>query len=140
MVKVAERWLRSFGCSIVVTEMVTVAMETPDAIGFRNQMSIMVECKTSMADFRADAKKFHRLHPETGMGNYRFFMCEDGLIPEADVPLGWGLLYIQGKKVKKIRGLHGNCGATENGVFCFDASLRAERTLLLSILRRLQSE
>ena len=136
LVVLAGKWLKARGCAVVMVEMVC-GRETADAIGFKNQQSYLVECKTSHADFLADAKKCHRRIPEHGMGNYRFYMCEEGVIPEDELPLGWGLLYTDGKKAKQIRGMKGNCGATEMGVFHFPAFLRAERTLLLSALRRM---
>lgn len=33
------------------------------------------------------------------MGNFRFYLCPPGLIPVADVPEGWGLLYCYDKRI-----------------------------------------
>ena len=56
LVERAAKWL-AVRCPVVITEMTTSAGETPDAIGFSVHRSILIECKTSMADFRRDAKK-----------------------------------------------------------------------------------
>ena len=132
----AGQWLKSQGCSVIMEEIVSLCQETADAIGFTCDQSYLAECKASHSDFVADAKKLHRRHPEYGMGNYRFYLCEPGVISEDEVPLGWGLLYALEKKVKQVRGMRGNCGAVDAGVFQFAANIRSERTLLLSALRR----
>ena len=79
---------------VVFTEMVTAGSETPDAIGFYNSggLSVLVECKVSRGDFRADAKKLFRHHPYMGMGDYRYFMTPPGLVKVEELPQHWGLL------------------------------------------------
>jgi len=59
LVSIAVKWLYSQGCGFAVGERVCVAStgEIPDAIGFRSNCSILIECKTSRADFKADRKK-----------------------------------------------------------------------------------
>jgi len=120
--------------------MSSFAGEQPDAIGWKNNHSFLIECKTSRADFIKDAEKHFRNFPEKGMGNFRLFLCEDGLINKDELPLGWGLLYVINGRVIQILGMHGNAGAMENGVFRFPANIRTERTLLLSALRREQKK
>jgi hypothetical protein len=104
LVKRAHRWLANTqGCSVVLSELTafTTTGETPDALGFRPSygVSILVECKTSKADFRADAKKAFRISGVSGMGDYRFYMCEPGVLSHIDMPAGWGLLYVHEKRV-----------------------------------------
>jgi hypothetical protein len=44
----AARWLRNTkGCTVVFTEFAATGNETPDAIGFQGERSILVECKVS---------------------------------------------------------------------------------------------
>lgn len=50
--------------------------EQPDAIGFRNLASCLIEVKCSRSDFLADKKKPFRRMPSEGMGDWRFFMAE----------------------------------------------------------------
>ena len=45
--------------------------EQPDAIGFRNLASCLIEVKCSRADFLADRKKHFRIEPSKGMGDWR---------------------------------------------------------------------
>lgn len=102
----AERWLLGTAkCRVAIAEPnCIVTNEQPDAIGFRASGSILVEAKTSRADFLADAKKPFRISAKNGMGNERFYICESGIISAEDLPQGWGLLYLTaGGKVKRIK-------------------------------------
>jgi hypothetical protein len=100
LVKMAERWLKTTrGCGVVVTELVTHTEEIPDALGFRSNHSILVECKTSHADFIADQKKHFR-HSPKHLGNLRYYLAPEGVIKVEEVSDGWGLLMIT------PRGMH----------------------------------
>ena len=58
LVKRAEHWLmKTVGCSFCLTELTTSAGEIPDAIGWKNGRSILIECKATRADFLSDKKK-----------------------------------------------------------------------------------
>ena len=61
---------RISSCSVIISEMVSMSSEQPDVIGFNNSQSILIECKTSRSDFRADKKKHFRIKPDIGMGNF----------------------------------------------------------------------
>lgn len=76
----AVRWLKKFGCGVVISEMASNAGETPDAIGWKYGASVLIECKTSRSDFFADRKKLWRMAPQYGMGCFRFYMAPLGLI------------------------------------------------------------
>ncbi|MEG1938798.1 MAG: hypothetical protein RR138_06905 [Akkermansia sp.] len=94
--EIAERWLlASNRCRVAIAEPnCIIEDERPDAIGFNGRVSILVEVKTSRADFFADAKKSFRVRPENGMGFARYYMCESGIITVDDLPAGWGLLHV----------------------------------------------
>lgn len=129
--KRAVRWLRkSRNCGVVLSEMKTLTTEIPDAIGWRNDRSFVVECKTSRADFLADSKKPHKIAGR-GVGNYRYFMCEEGVIRESDlVGRDEGLVVIayDGRAVEcRLPGRREPC-------------LEDERTMLVSALRRIQAK
>jgi hypothetical protein len=109
------------------------AGEEPDAIGWRSGVSILVECKTSLADFKRDSKKWWRRVPNVGMGNWRFYLCPKNVIKPEDLPLGWGLIYQIGKKAKMIIGQNGN---TAWGKPPFESNRRNEILLLVSALSR----
>ena len=103
----AERWLRnSFHCRVVLTELVayTVTGEIPDAIGWVNGRSILVECKTSRSDFFADKKKTARNPCLNGLGHWRFYLAPQDLIRPDELPEGWGLYEIHGRQIRHAGG------------------------------------
>ena len=144
LVKTAVKWLYDQGCGFAIGERVclTGTGEIPDAIGFRSGCSILVECKTSRSDFKADRKKKFRFEkPELGMGNFRFYMCVEGVISPLEVPVGWGLLYANGNIVKKIIAPTGNTwsrSAATSVCRFFEKNLEAENAILYSCLRRMK--
>lgn len=141
LVKIAEKWLLGTRkCSFVFTELACIATsEIPDAIGFRDGHSILVECKTSRSDFLADGKKYFRRNAEMGVGSYRFFMTPAGIISVQDLPQGWGLIEVSEKgKPRQVWGHNprSNVYSAEN-VFRFERNLQAEHGMMASALRRL---
>lgn len=127
LVDVACRWLKApharggHGCQVAVPEPRSgYTGEMPDAIGFRftgdhKDGTVVVECKTSRADFLADRAKPHR--KEGGMGNWRYFMAPEGLIRPEELPTKWGLLEVNRRgHVKVVRGVF----LTRNYYECID--------------------
>ncbi|EFA0846142.1 hypothetical protein CLH04_004741 [Escherichia coli] len=58
----------------------------------------------------ADRKKRFRKNPSLGMGDWRFFISEPGIISIEDLPPGWGLLHVVNGRVRKVHGWpKGNC-------------------------------
>lgn len=138
LVERAARWLRnSAGCSFVATEIASSAWESPDAIGWRNATTIVVECKTSRSDFRADAKKpWRRGFP--ALGTYRYMMAPAGLLTADEMPPGWGLLEVSRRRVIRACGMdpHRNCDP--QGDWQHESNAVGETKLLLSALKRLE--
>lgn len=133
LVDAAERWLRNAeNCTVTAKELVTHGPETPDAIGFKGAYSILVECKTSRADFLADRKKYVRRSPDGGMGSKRYFAAPVGLLSLAEIPDGWGLLDIYKSETGNISAKE----VKESGHFTKSQS--NEIILLVSIIRRLK--
>ena len=126
LVKRARLWLAgSKRCRVVLTEMVCGNItEIPDAIGWGPRGSILVECKASRADFRADAKKWFRLRPEYGLGERRYFMAPAGMINPEEVEGGWGLLEVHPHQVR--------CGKKAEPFPFEGATARNERQALIS--------
>lgn len=60
LVMLAERWLYAMGCGVVIFEQRTFSWEQPDALAWKSNESILVECKTSRSDFHADRKRVIR--------------------------------------------------------------------------------
>src|SRR5690242_17047993 len=104
LVELAARWLRStMKCSLVVAERLAPgALEAPDAIGWRyNGASILVECKTSLADWRADQKKPTRAGAASGMGRARWYLTPPGLLAGRELT-GWGWAVVQMGRVYRL--------------------------------------
>lgn len=137
------RFLRTNGFKTAFQEpfrAVTSWGEQPDVIGFRNGASCLLEAKCSRSDLLADHKKPFRLEPEKGMGDWRFYICEPGVINIADLPEGWGLLHVTNGRVRKVHGWPGNISWVITDAKPFRANKQAECDVLLSALRRTTSD
>lgn len=111
--------------------------EQPDAIGFRNGASCLLEAKCSRSDLLADRKKPFRIDPSKGMGDWRFMISEPGIIEVGDLPEGWGLLHVIRGRVKKIHGWPGNVSWVMDDAKPFKANKQAECDMMFSALRRM---
>lgn len=132
LVKRAKRWLENahgtkFACGVVLAEFNCTLPEIPDVIGFSNHRSILIECKVSRADFKADKYKPHRHHVR-GIGNHRYFLTLPDVACAEDIADGWGLLYATDKKIIEIK---------ESDYFSEDSVKAGEWSILYSVVRRL---
>jgi hypothetical protein len=137
LVEIGYKWLlNSVKCGFALKELVTYADETPDVIGWKNNDSILIECKTSRADFKADAKKYFREYDDMGAGNYRFYLVPSGLLVSDDIPDKWGWLEVddRGKIIKRIAP-KGNIWGND---MRFDSYWYSESLMMKSALRRVQ--
>ena len=135
----AERWLKQQGCGVTIRDpfrAYSVNGEIPDAIGWRDGISMLVECKASRADFLADKNKPFRADPAKGMGDWRFYLCWPETIKVDDLPKGWGLLWATPKTIKRIHGAPSNGGWWREKPFA--PCKRSETMMLVSALRRLE--
>lgn len=87
--------------------------EIVDAIGVKTAEgteTFVVEVKVSRNDFLSDKKKSFRQVTEKGMGNFRYYLCPDGLIELSELPKGWGLITVNSRgKITLVCGhLSGN--------------------------------
>jgi hypothetical protein len=140
LVHKAAQWCAKKGWPVVVTELraYTTSGETPDVLAFRPGMSLLVECKASRPDFLADRKKSFRRYPHTGIGTHRAYCAPRGLISEAEIPDGWGLLEVfPDGSVGTTRHPyhHGPGGRYWN--LALPSDVRSEVNILVSALRRL---
>ena len=132
LVQKAISWLRSYRCSVVLSEQACASGEMPDAIGWkRTQHSVVVECKVSRADFLADRAKPFRQKPELALGCERFYLTAPGLIRLEELPAGWGLLECQRGKVKIVQPAPSQSQRSAQG-------MKYEMNLLLASLRRVE--
>jgi hypothetical protein len=108
----AVKWLRrpnsakGHGCLVAASELRSGWNgEIPDAVGFRlngnGVISVVVEAKVSRSDFLADKNKPHRV--AGGIGNYRYFICPEGVIYPSDLPKGWGLVWVNSRGHLKVK-------------------------------------
>ncbi len=98
-----RQWASSW--RIVTVEMVTGCNENCDIWGTNGSESVVVEVKTSHADFLADQKKWHRQenYRDLQSGNFRYYLAPEGLISLDELPDGWGLLEWDGTKITKVK-------------------------------------
>ena len=131
LVNRAVEWLqRKYRCGIVLSEQYCHTGETPDAIGWKgNCHSVVIECKTSRADFLADLKKSCRQQADA-MGCERFYLAPAGLVAATELPLGWGLLEHKSREISLTVRSKKNL-RSEGGLF-------REMNLLLASLRRVE--
>ena len=131
MVERAVRWLRAYGCGVVLSEQACASGEMPDAIGWKRAChSVMVECKISRADFLTDREKPFRQKPNRGVGNERFYLTPPAMINLDQLPAGWGLLECRRGRIEM---LHPSAKNLRTAV-----GFRYEMNLLLASLRRVE--
>lgn len=114
LVECARTWLLSAkGCNPVFTEKgSSKSGEIPDAIGWTGQESIIVECKASECDLRADVKKIFRPNSHMGMGDLRYYLfsCDlwDSIKDRSDIDFfDFGIVCVSlNGKVEQVRLKH----------------------------------
>lgn len=79
--------------------------EEPDVIGFKSLYgSCIVECKASRKDFLSDRKKWARKRMEDGVGNYRIYLTDAGVVrDESEIPEFWGWAEVVKKDTLELR-------------------------------------
>ena len=108
LVDIGAIWLNKKASNIkyrapfVVKEFVCAGVnEIPDVFGLRpGGRHVVIEVKTSRADFLKDFKKRSRLPRINKLGNFRFYLAPKDLIKVWDLPEPWGLLEWDGKHIK----------------------------------------
>jgi hypothetical protein len=135
----AEKWLSKQGFGVVFHDKFkanTSTGEQPDCLGFRSGLSLLLECKTSRSDFIADRKKKFRADSSLGMGDWRFMLAPKGLIDFREIPIGWGLLEHDGRRILKTFGWPTNMYWYDSKPFT--GNKQAECDYMYSALRRMQ--
>tara|TARA_Y100001934_G_C12324597_1_gene761875 strand:+ start:1078 stop:1554 length:477 start_codon:yes stop_codon:yes gene_type:complete len=134
----AARFLMNNGFSVAFDDRFKAATssgENPDALGFRNGVSCLIEVKVSRADFLADKNKRVR-KDGIGMGDWRFYLAPKGLIKMSDLPKGWGLLESNNRRISKTIGWPPNTQWHSQAPFT--GNKQNEVDYLYSALRRLK--
>lgn len=128
LVKRGLRWLQNTkGCHVVVSELGS-GYEIPDVIGWHDHMSILLEAKASVSDFRADLKKtFRHDGGLQGMGRLRYYIVPYELKDKVLelMPAKWGLLAVGKSSVFVVR----------QSEWFESCSLEYEMKILVSIIR-----
>lgn len=137
LTEIAKKWVLKQKWSIAAVEQKSCAAEIPDVIGFSSSDSVVVECKASRADFKADAKKPWRIYSAEGMGKYRFYLCPEGLIKPEELPNNWGLIYV-GKRGKTEVVVNPYCAYVNGNIYSngfYRYNKEAERQIMYALLR-----
>lgn len=117
-------------CKFATVELVCYGAELTDVWGTTGDRTVIIEVKTSRSDFLADKRKYARSKTAEELrhqiGNYRYYLCPEGVIKEDDLPDNWGLLVYDGKKIHMVRM------ATK-----VESSLPMELMLITSIMSRI---
>lgn len=95
-----EPWQSAYCMSVV--ELVTLSAENPDIYATNGVVSCNIEVKTSHNDFVNDKKKISRIDNKYAIGDFRYYLCPEGVISPCELPPNWGLLYYDGKKIRKV--------------------------------------
>ena len=138
LVEIGYRWCLNKS-AFVFHELVTIngTGEVPDVIGFKDDGTFLIEAKTTRSDFLSDKKKPFRKCPSEGMGDWRFFICNKGLIKVGELPEGWGLIEVNEKG--KARTMFNPFG--KGNIYSRwkrnPKNEYAERRMMFSALRRL---
>ncbi|WP_085438416.1 hypothetical protein [Escherichia coli] len=140
--ELACRFLYNHGFRVVFSERFYTWIsfgECPDVLGFRNGASCLIDVKCSRSDFLTDRERVFRAEPEKGMGDWRFYLCEPGMIAVEDLPSGWGLLYVVNGRVRKVHAWPRNYQWAVVKAKPFRANKQAECDYLFSALRQLET-
>jgi hypothetical protein len=131
LVQKGVAWLRAYRCGVILSEQACLSGEMPDAIGWKRAChSVLVECKVSRSDFLADRDKPFRRKQELGLGCERFYLTPATMLRPEDLPVGWGLLECENRKIKMARPAAKNLRTA--------VGFRYEMNLLLASLRRVE--
>ena len=85
-----ERYPSDYGWRILIET--GNRKENPDVFAFTRYHSILIECKASRSDFLADKKKPFRQNPLMGVGKRRYYLVNEGVATQEEMPQGWQLL------------------------------------------------
>lgn len=139
---IGAKWLKTKSpekCPVVVVEIRSYCPEQPDILGFNGSISIMIEVKMSRSDFKRDAKKFWRMHPDNAVGDYRMYLCPEGIIQLHELPEKWGLLWIDDKgKIEIKRPIASRFISNDSNRF--EKNMEYERSIMYSALRRIYAK
>jgi hypothetical protein len=133
----AVRYLQTTGgFSIICKECHSNVQEIPDVYAVNNRYSVVIECKTSHADFERDKKKRFRKYPKEGLGRFRYYFCEEGVILPEELPAKWGLVYVYPNGfIRLIKGkILGN--NKDDGKYRFQEDYNRECAVMYSLLRK----
>lgn len=147
LVGLGARWARRQGFPVVTTEIrANGSREEPDVLAFRGKCSLLIEAKTSRADFFADFKKPERQSDAgSGLGVYRLYLCPAELLTIGDIPPKWGLLWARGRRIEAIKVPLGNTWPDHRtaqhypnnwALYAHVPDQSAERAIMYSVARR----
>jgi len=138
----ATGWLKNFfHCRVILSELVayTNSCETPDAIGWVHNRAILVECKATVDDFRADLKKRARHPLMPALGAWRFCLTPPDLLKSENLIRGyqgWGLYEVHDRRIVHVGGIEYSNAARPP----FESDRNSEVAMLVSALSRISND
>lgn len=89
----------------VAVELNVVGTENTDVWGYSGDSTVVVEVKTSRADFLKDKNKWWRTDEarDYWVGNYRYYLAPKGIIKEDELPENWGLLEWENGEITRVK-------------------------------------
>ena len=136
LVDIAVKYLKHKGYEVILTEPAYCGDEIPDAIGFKDGFSCLIECKASRADFLKDKKKPFRNGTVKGIGSERIYLTNPGVANVHDIPPKWQLIWaINENEIQVIYPFYifGYNRDPDECMFSFDErNIKLENTMLYS--------
>jgi len=124
-------------CNPVFTEKGSARIhEYPDVIGWTGNECFVLECKASLSDLKADAKKESRSESGRGLGNRRYYFLPQELYEQIQnklhecIPKGWGVIIcFDNMNPRQVRHRDSKV---------FGSNIKAERDFLRSRVMEIQ--
>ena len=94
---IKNKGLAHFGKSPYVVCNYNDAMEPIDVFGFGGSCTQVIKVITTHMELNLDLERAYRKCPKYGVGEFRSYLCPNGLLNKEDIPKNWGLLWCDNK-------------------------------------------
>ena len=92
-----NKGLTHFGKSTYVVCNYNDGMEPIDVFGFGGGCTQIIKVITTRMELNLDLERAYRKCPKYGIGEFRSYLCPNGLLNKEDIPKNWGLLWCDNK-------------------------------------------
>lgn len=94
---IKNKALTHFGKSTYVVCNYNDGMEPIDVFGFGGGCTQIIKVITTRMELNLDLERAYRKCPKYGVGEFRSYLCPNGLLNKEDIPKNWGLLWCDNK-------------------------------------------